>query len=134
MSSARGETARRYVQATRPATAPNWFIARDDLGTDGQDPARLTQHMTHSRAQTPSLAHPAHPVGGWHQAATPSDSDPSLASTLAHPYTAPRCTRIAVSVVSLGVLRMSSLDKIRNMTGSVAPASADADPACAYPG
>ena len=50
-----------YVEATRARHGTDWFIARDDLGTEGQDAQRITrlaQKMTNSRAQTPSLAHP----------------------------------------------------------------------------
>ena len=50
-----------YVEATRARQGTDWFIARDDLGTEGQDAQRITrlaQKMTNSRAQTPSLAHP----------------------------------------------------------------------------
>ncbi|MGH2864536.1 MAG: AAA family ATPase, partial [Solirubrobacteraceae bacterium] len=49
-----------YVEATRARNGTDWYIAREDLGNDGQDPARirsLAQRMSQSRAQTPSLAH-----------------------------------------------------------------------------
>ncbi len=45
-----------YVEATRARHRTDWFIARDDLGTEGQDAARITrlaQQMCNSRAQTP---------------------------------------------------------------------------------
>jgi ATP-dependent exoDNAse (exonuclease V) alpha subunit len=48
-----------YVEATRARHGTDWFIARDDLGTEGQDATRITrlaQHMRSSRARTPSLA------------------------------------------------------------------------------
>jgi hypothetical protein len=57
-----------YVEATRARHGTDWFIARDDLGTEGQDAARITrlaQKMTNSRAQTPSLAHPERFDPGW---------------------------------------------------------------------
>jgi conjugative relaxase-like TrwC/TraI family protein len=57
-----------YVEATRARQGTDWFIARDDLGTEGQDPQRITrlaQNMTNSRAQTPSLAHPELPDPEW---------------------------------------------------------------------
>ena len=57
-----------YVEATRARHGTDWFIARDDLGTEGQDAARITrlaQKMTNSRAQTPSLAHPELPDPEW---------------------------------------------------------------------
>ncbi len=50
-----------YVEATRARRGTDWFIARDELGAEGQDAARITrlaQQMCHSRAHTPSLAHP----------------------------------------------------------------------------
>ncbi len=57
-----------YVEATRARHGTDWFIARDDLGNDGQDLQRITrlaQKMCNSRAQTPSLAHPELPDPGW---------------------------------------------------------------------
>ncbi len=48
-----------YVEATRARHGTDWFIAREDLGEEGQDAGRITrlaQKMTNSRAQTPSLA------------------------------------------------------------------------------
>ncbi len=57
-----------YVEATRARHGTDWFIARDDLGTEGQDAARVTrlaQQMCNSRAQTPSLAHPELPDPEW---------------------------------------------------------------------
>jgi conjugative relaxase-like TrwC/TraI family protein len=57
-----------YVEATRARHGTSWFIARDDLGNEGQDPqriARLAQQMCNSRAQTPSLTHPEMPDPEW---------------------------------------------------------------------
>jgi conjugative relaxase-like TrwC/TraI family protein len=57
-----------YVEATRARHGTDWFIARDDLGAEGQDAARITrlaQQMCNSRAQTPSLAHPELPDPEW---------------------------------------------------------------------
>jgi ATP-dependent exoDNAse (exonuclease V) alpha subunit len=57
-----------YVEATRARHGTDWFIARDDLGTEGQDAARikrLAQQMRNSRAQTPSIAHPELPDPEW---------------------------------------------------------------------
>jgi conjugative relaxase-like TrwC/TraI family protein len=70
-----------YVEATRARHGTIWFIARDDLGTEGQDAARITRlarQMCNSRAQTPSLAHPELPDPGW----APSRSPLRLRSTL----------------------------------------------------
>jgi conjugative relaxase-like TrwC/TraI family protein len=47
-----------YVEATRARHGTDWYIARDQLGDDGQNPdriKRLAQNMSHSRRQTPSL-------------------------------------------------------------------------------
>jgi conjugative relaxase-like TrwC/TraI family protein len=57
-----------YVEATRARHGTDWFIARDDLGDEGQDAGRimrLSQKMTNSRAQTPSLAYPERSDPGW---------------------------------------------------------------------
>jgi conjugative relaxase-like TrwC/TraI family protein len=68
-----------YVEATRARHGTDWFIARDDLGNEGQDPqriAQLAQRMRGSRAQTPSLAHPELPDPdygpGFHRPIAPS--------------------------------------------------------------
>ncbi len=74
-----------YVEATRARNGTDWFIARDDLGNEGQDPQRITrlaQRMRGSHAQTPSLAHPElpdldygpgfhHPIAPSHQSRIP---------------------------------------------------------------
>jgi conjugative relaxase-like TrwC/TraI family protein len=47
-----------YVEATRAKHGTRWFVARDDLGADGQDAdrvIRLAGLMRASRAQTPTL-------------------------------------------------------------------------------
>lgn len=47
-----------YVQATRVKQGTDWFLAREELGTEGTDTdriERLAQKMRESRAQTPSL-------------------------------------------------------------------------------
>ena len=57
-----------YVEASRARQATEWFLARDELGAEGQDERRVTQlahRMRQSRAQTPSLAHPELPDPGW---------------------------------------------------------------------
>ena len=59
-----------YVEATRARHGTSWFIARDDLGAEGQDAARITrfaQQMCNSCAQTPSLARPELPDPEWGQ-------------------------------------------------------------------
>jgi ATP-dependent exoDNAse (exonuclease V) alpha subunit len=46
-----------YVEATRARHGTSWFVAREDLGEEGQDAKRITslaQKMCNSRAQTPS--------------------------------------------------------------------------------
>ncbi len=53
-----------YVQASRAREATEWFLARDDLGTHGQDARRIDRLATKLRSshqQTPSLAHRAPP-------------------------------------------------------------------------
>jgi len=57
-----------YVQATRARRGTDWFLARDQLGLEGQDPdrvRRLAEHMRNSRSQIPSLAHRVRPEPGW---------------------------------------------------------------------
>ncbi|MGE5700863.1 MAG: MobF family relaxase [Arthrospira platensis] len=52
-----------YVQASRARNGTDWYIARDQLDTDNQDPDRieqLAQRMTNSRHHTPSIAHDLH--------------------------------------------------------------------------
>ena len=53
-----------YVQASRAREATEWFLARDDLGTHGQDARRIDRFATKLRSthqQTPSLAYRAPP-------------------------------------------------------------------------
>jgi ATP-dependent exoDNAse (exonuclease V) alpha subunit len=57
-----------YVEATRARHGTTWFIAREDLGEEGQDAGRVTrlaQKMTNSRTQTPSLVYPERLAPGW---------------------------------------------------------------------
>ncbi len=68
-----------YVEATRARHGTSWYIARDDLGAEGQDATRITrlaQQMCNSRAQTPSLAHAELPDPdygpGFHHPIAPS--------------------------------------------------------------
>jgi ATP-dependent exoDNAse (exonuclease V) alpha subunit len=56
-----------YVEASRARKGTDWFLARDELGDHGQDAIRvrrLADAMRHSRAQTPSIAHPGLPDPG----------------------------------------------------------------------
>lgn len=49
-----------YVQATRARHGTDWYVSRDQLGEEGQDPDRVTrlaQAMTTSRLHTPSIAY-----------------------------------------------------------------------------
>jgi conjugative relaxase-like TrwC/TraI family protein len=53
-----------YVEASRARKGTHWYVSREDLGTEGHDTdriGRLADLMKHSRAQTPSLAHPELP-------------------------------------------------------------------------
>ena len=57
-----------YVEATRARRGTTWFVAREDLGEEGQDAERITrlaQKMTNSRAQIPSLAYRERFNPGW---------------------------------------------------------------------
>ena len=57
-----------YVEATRARHGTSWFIARDDLGEEGQDAVRITrlaQKMANSRVHTPSLVYPERLNPGW---------------------------------------------------------------------
>ncbi len=69
-----------YVEASRARQRTDWYVSREDLGTEGQDSdrvARLAQNMSRSLAQTPSLAHPelpdpAYGPGAPHRQIAPS--------------------------------------------------------------
>ena len=53
-----------YVEASRAREGTDWYVNRQDLGTDGHDTdriKRLAREMGRSRTQTPSLAHPEPP-------------------------------------------------------------------------
>jgi len=57
-----------YVQATRARKGTDWYLARDQLGNEGQDPDRITrlaQNMTRSRAHAPSVIHREIPGPEW---------------------------------------------------------------------
>jgi ATP-dependent exoDNAse (exonuclease V) alpha subunit len=57
-----------YVEATRARHGTTWFIARDDLGIDGQDDRRVKQladKMRASHRRTPSLQYPELPDPEW---------------------------------------------------------------------
>jgi ATP-dependent exoDNAse (exonuclease V) alpha subunit len=49
-----------YVEASRAREGTDWYVSRQDLGVEGHDSdriGRLAEAMSHSRAQTPSLAY-----------------------------------------------------------------------------
>jgi ATP-dependent exoDNAse (exonuclease V) alpha subunit len=49
-----------YVQATRARNGTDWYLARDQLGQEGQDPDRITrlaERMSQSEEHTPSIAY-----------------------------------------------------------------------------
>jgi hypothetical protein len=53
-----------YVEASRAREGTDWYVNRQDLGTDGHDTdriKRLARDMSRSRTQTPSLAYPEMP-------------------------------------------------------------------------
>jgi ATP-dependent exoDNAse (exonuclease V) alpha subunit len=86
-----------YVEASRARQGTSWFVNRDELGTDGQDPDRidrLAALMRNSRAQTPSLAHPelVDPDYGTNYRETITRNPtrlPSLARAISRAVTAP---------------------------------------------
>ena len=63
-----------YVQATRARHGTDWYLARDQLGEEGQDPNRITrlaQRMTQSRIQPPSTLHREITDGAWNPTRDP---------------------------------------------------------------
>jgi conjugative relaxase-like TrwC/TraI family protein len=85
-----------YVQASRAREGTEWFLARDELGLEGQDERRvrnLAGKMRASRAHTPSLAHPERPDPEWGRGFNPTLAPsrsplPGLARTI-HRITQP---------------------------------------------
>jgi conjugative relaxase-like TrwC/TraI family protein len=88
-----------YVEASRARKGTDWFINRDELGTEGQDPERIqtvAQLMANSKAQTPSLAHAELPDPEWGpgvrppvepgHSLLPADPGPSLLPGLARAF------------------------------------------------
>ncbi len=79
-----------YVQATRARHGTDWYLARDQLGEEGQDPDRITRlarNMTRSRVHTPSVAYHEVP-GPWDPTRDPlrlSRLSPHLAQLLRTP-------------------------------------------------
>ena len=79
-----------YVQASRAREGTEWFLAREELGSQGQDERRvrkLADKMRGSRAHTPSLAHPELPDPEWgrgfHPTRAPSRSPlPGVAQSI----------------------------------------------------
>ena len=62
-----------YVEATRARHGTDWYLARDQLGEEGQDPDRITrlaQRMTNSRLHTPSTDYREQPGPAWRPPAT----------------------------------------------------------------
>jgi len=93
-----------YVEASRARQGTDWYVNRDELGTEGHDTdriKRLAHNMSRSHAQTPSLAHPELPDPEWgtgfHVPRAPSRSFlPGSARTIhsiAKPPPAPERTR-----------------------------------------
>ncbi len=73
-----------YVEATRARHGTDWYLARDQLGDEGQDPdraRRLAEHMRNSRVQTPSLALREHADTGWEPSRNPLRFRSRLSST-----------------------------------------------------
>jgi ATP-dependent exoDNAse (exonuclease V) alpha subunit len=91
-----------YVEASRARKGTNWFVSREDLGTEGHDTnriVRLAEQMRRRHAQTPSLAYPELPDidygPGYRPTLAPSRprAIPGLARTLAHIVQAPERTQ-----------------------------------------
>jgi conjugative relaxase-like TrwC/TraI family protein len=90
-----------YVEASRARHGTDWYVNREDLGGEGQDPDRirtLAALMRNSRAQTPSLAHPELPHPdygpGFEIPIAPSRSRlPGIARTIRRIVTPPASER-----------------------------------------
>ena len=94
-----------YVEASRARQGTDWYVNRDDLGTDGHDTdriKRLAQNMSRSHAQTPSLVHPELPDPdyrlGFHHTIAPSRTSrlPGIAraiNRIVQPQRTPERTR-----------------------------------------
>jgi hypothetical protein len=57
-----------YVQATRARHGTDWYLARDQLGEEGQDPdriGRLARRVSNSRLRTPSIDYREMPDRSW---------------------------------------------------------------------
>jgi conjugative relaxase-like TrwC/TraI family protein len=57
-----------YVEATRARHGTDWYLARDQLGEEGQDPdriGRLARRMSNSRLRTPSIDYREMPDRSW---------------------------------------------------------------------
>jgi ATP-dependent exoDNAse (exonuclease V) alpha subunit len=62
-----------YVEASRARQGTDWYVSRQDLGTEGHDTdriKRLAQSMNRSHAQTPSLAYTELPTQSTDRAST----------------------------------------------------------------
>jgi conjugative relaxase-like TrwC/TraI family protein len=67
-----------YVQATRARHGTDWYLARDQLGEEGQDPdriVRLADRMSDSRAHTPSMAYREMSDPAWDPTRDPLRTD-----------------------------------------------------------
>ena len=67
-----------YVQATRARHGTDWYLARDQLGEEGQDPdriLRLADRMSDSRARTPSIAYREMSDPAWDPTRDPLRTD-----------------------------------------------------------
>jgi conjugative relaxase-like TrwC/TraI family protein len=67
-----------YVQATRARHGTDWYLARDQLGEEGQDPDRVTrlaERMSESRARTPSIAYDDQSDRVWDPTLNPLRAD-----------------------------------------------------------
>lgn len=63
-----------YVEATRAQHGTEWYIARDQLDTEGQDERRIHQlasKMSRSRTQTPSITYQERAAPDWEPSLDP---------------------------------------------------------------
>jgi len=85
-----------YVEATRARHGTDWYVARDQLGIDGQDPdliTRFAERMTQSRAHTPSVIHQEIPGPEWDPSRDPLDMSRLLPYVDRHANTRARRAR-----------------------------------------
>ena len=85
-----------YVEASRARAGTDWYVSREDLGSEGRDAdrvRRLARSMRRSRAQTPSLSYREEHDADWVPALDRTIAPARLRiGFLRHLATAPRGT------------------------------------------